>query len=126
MSWDPVTGAAQYTATITATPPPAPAASSLTTTKHLEPNFHLEPPTSFPLDATAGWTYKVSVVTVVSNTDSEPTTSAATCNAVAPPAPTGLTALRPADPARPTVAAAHVDGRGTLGPNFPQQSVSTQ
>ena len=60
VSWDAVTGASQYTAAITSTPPPAPSVVSLKSTKNLvrsSPNS--EPPNRFELDATVGWAYAV-------------------------------------------------------------------
>ena len=87
-------GASQYSATITSTPPPAPAAVSLTSTKNLvrsSPNS--EPPNRFELDATVGWAYAVQVKAQANSKWSGLSASVAdTCEAVVPPAPTGVTA----------------------------------
>ena len=86
VSWDAVTGASQYTATIISTPPPSPAAVSLTSTKN-------QSSTSFEMDARVGWTYAVQVKAQVNSawsgfSDAE----SDTCAAKRPPAPIGVTA----------------------------------
>ncbi|MCY4432948.1 MAG: hypothetical protein OXE45_04660, partial [bacterium] len=56
VSWDPVTGASRYTAAVTSTPPPAPAAVSLTSTEHLAPpNPGARPPASFNFAGQPNW-----------------------------------------------------------------------
>ncbi|WP_420431911.1 hypothetical protein [Candidatus Poriferisocius sp.] len=94
VSWDSVAVATQYTASITSTPPPARAAVSLESTRNLVPSdLHSDPPTSFELEATVGWTYSVQVKAQANNKWSSLSASAAdTCEAVAPPAPTGVAA----------------------------------
>ncbi|MCY4435502.1 MAG: hypothetical protein OXE45_17735, partial [bacterium] len=93
VSWDPVTGASRYTAAITSTPPPAPAAVSLASTEHLAPSFPgARPPASFDFAGQPNWSYAVQLTAETSGTASLPATASASCTPVAPPAPTGVTA----------------------------------
>ena len=93
VSWDPVTGASRYTAAITSTPPPAPAAVSLASTEHLTPSFPgARPPASFNFSGQPNWSYAVRLTAEASGTASLPATASATCTPVTPPAPTGVTA----------------------------------
>gem|GEM_PF-5753936 len=93
VSWDPVTKASRYTAAVTSTPPPAPAAVSLTSTEHLAPpNPGARPPASFNFAGQPNWSYVVQLTAEASGTASLPATASASCTPVAPPAPTGVTA----------------------------------
>ena len=81
VSWDVVTGASRYTAAITSTPPPAPTAASLTSTKN-------QSLTGFEMDAQVGWTYAVQVKAEVNNTWSGFSDAESdTCEAKRPPRP---------------------------------------
>ena len=89
VSWDPVAGISSYTATIIGTKPPR----RFERTKVLGPNFHSDPPTSFDFEGLVGWRYSVKVKAHKGEAASADSPAAtATCTAVAPPAPTGVTA----------------------------------
>ena len=94
VSWNAVSGASQYTATITSTkPPPPPVAPRKLTRNLVRSSPNSEPPNSFELDATADWTYAVVVKAQVNNTWSADAASVSdTCEAIVPPAPAGVTA----------------------------------
>ena len=83
-TWDAVTGAA-YSATVTQTTSGPTAVSQTLAPRSVSS-------TTMEMDGTAGWTYAVAVTAAIGNNSSDSVSATATCVAVRPPAPTGVTA----------------------------------